>query len=84
MKKGIKLKQILKLGGQISFFENGGTNFVSLSKIIKERNLPVKEGDTLVFLIYQNTPQIQAIFRVKDLNNEEEIVEEIFNKLNEL
>lgn len=83
MKKSIKLKQILKLGGQVSFWENGGTNSITLSKFIKEKKLSVEEGDILVFLVYQNTPQIQAIFKVKDLNNQEEELEELFNKLNE-
>lgn len=85
MKKILTLKEVLSIGGKISTYKNGSTNSISLSKLLKKENITLEGEDVhLVYLMYSQTPQIQAVYRVSNPDDENCELEEIYNKLNEL
>lgn len=85
MEKVLLLKDILSIGGKISFYKKGGhTNSIILSKFLKKNNISFDKEQYLVYLNYSNSPQIQAIYIVKDPKNGNSKLKEVYNKLNEL
>lgn len=85
MKKQLTLKQVLDLGGKISIYKDGSTNSISLSKLLKKENIKIEENNIyLCYLVYSQSPQIQAIYKVPNVEDENCKLEEIYNKLNEL
>lgn len=85
MKKILTLKDILNIGGKISIYKNGSTNSISLSKLLKKENIKLEgENIYLCYLTYTNTPQIQAVYKVSNPNDENCELEELYNKLNEI
>lgn len=85
MKKVLTLKEIMDIGGRMSIYNNGSTNSISLSKLLRKENIIIEgENVHLVYLVYTQTPQIQAIYKILNPEDENSELEEIYNKLNEI
>lgn len=85
MKKKLKLKEILDIGGKISIYRVGGsTNSIGLSKLLKKQGISFQEEKCLVYITYSSSPQIQAVYLVENPNDNDCELEEIYNKLNEI
>lgn len=86
MKKQLTLKEVMDIGGKISVYNpNGSTNSISLTKLLKKENIKLEgKNIKLCYLMYSQTPQVQAVYRITDENNENSLLEELYNKLNEL
>lgn len=81
----LKLKDILDIGGKISIYKVGGrTNYIGLSKLLKKQGISFDEEKYLVYLTYSHIPQIQAVYLVSNPNDGDCLLEEIYNKLNEI
>ena len=85
MKKQLTLKEVMSIGGKISNYNNGSTNSISLTKLLKKENIILKGEDIkLCYLVYSQIPQIQAVYKITDINDENCVLEELYNKLNEI
>ena len=76
---------MIDIGGKMSIYNDGHTNSIALTKFLKNQNI-VLEGDNiyLCYLVYFQTSQIQAIYKVSNPEDDKCILEEIYNKLNEV
>lgn len=84
MKKVLKLKEVLAIGGRISGYKNGSTNSISLSKLLKKEGLVFDNDIQLCYLVYTQTPTIQAVYQIANPKDENSELIELYNKLNEI
>lgn len=83
MEQKITLRKVLSLGGQIaSYKKDGVTTSIALTKFLKRKNIVLEENTDIVYLRYSKSTTILAIYIIKDKNDEDSALLEVYNKLN--
>lgn len=65
----ITIEKLQSVGGQIvTVNADLKTGFYPLDKFIKEKELPCKEGDKLLYILYSNLSKFQIIYKINEDN----------------